>query len=152
MSIMSTNYPTLVHFRHFRSLLTNLTLVSCLLSPVFCILSTIILYSRLHTFMQNKPNFPHFSPEKTDFKKNKANSNPIQSQFNPIRTQLKPIQNQFKPNNQLSFIDNHLEGKSNFTTLKSVVCLNFWEILSNMCKDQLITMSIIRGRNLLCTL
>ncbi len=31
--------------------------------------------------MQNKPNFPHFSPKNDDFTKNKANSNPIQTQF-----------------------------------------------------------------------
>jgi len=39
-------------------------------------------YVRIYKlFMQNKPNFPHFSPENDDLTKNKANSNPIQTQF-----------------------------------------------------------------------
>jgi len=47
--------------------------------------------------MQNKPNFPCFSPENDDLRKNKPNSNPIQTQFNPIQTQFKPKQTQTKP-------------------------------------------------------
>jgi len=37
--------------------------------------------------MQNKPNFPHFSPKNDDFTKNKPNSNPIKAKTNPIQTQ-----------------------------------------------------------------
>jgi hypothetical protein len=48
--------------------------------------------------MQNKPNFPHFSPKNDDFTKNKANSNPIQTQFNPIQSQFNPISKPNKPN------------------------------------------------------
>jgi hypothetical protein len=43
-----------------------------------------------HPFMQNKPNFLHFSPKNTCLTKNKANSNPIQTQFKPKQTQFKP--------------------------------------------------------------
>jgi len=37
--------------------------------------------------MQNKPNFPYFSPKNDDFKKNKANL----SQFKPIKANSNPI-------------------------------------------------------------
>jgi hypothetical protein len=44
--------------------------------------------------MQNKPNFPHFSPEIDDFFKKqtqfKANSNPIKPNFGPISRVAKP--------------------------------------------------------------
>ena len=57
---MIINNPTLAHLRHFSQFRH----------------SAIILYSRLHPFMQNKPNFPHLSPKNGDFTKNKANFKP----------------------------------------------------------------------------
>jgi hypothetical protein len=48
--------------------------------------------------MQNKPNFPHFSPEIDDFFKKqtqfKANSNPILAQKSGWQTQTNPKQTQ----------------------------------------------------------
>jgi hypothetical protein len=55
-------------------------------------------YVRIYKlFMQNKANFPHFSPKNDDFRKNKPNSKPIQTQFKPKQTQFKPKQTQFNP-------------------------------------------------------
>ena len=53
---------------------------------------------QISLFMQNKPNFPHFSPENEDYAKNKPNSNPIQTQSKPILGQYQGWQSQFKPN------------------------------------------------------
>jgi len=90
---MSINYPTLAHFRHFR----HLRHFSSLFTNDYQISTNS--YVRIYKlFMQNKPNFPHFSPKNDDFTKNKPNSNPIQTQFNPIQSQLKPKQTQFKAN------------------------------------------------------
>jgi hypothetical protein len=51
--------------------------------------------------MQNKPNFPHFSPENDDFAKKqtqfKPNSNPIKANFGPILRVSKAKQTQFYP-------------------------------------------------------
>jgi hypothetical protein len=38
--------------------------------------------------MQNKPNFPHFSPKNACFTKNKANSNPISYDINGLDNNL----------------------------------------------------------------
>jgi hypothetical protein len=52
-------------------------------------------------FMQNKPNFPHFSPENRDFAKkqtqNKPNSNPIKANFGPKIRVAKPNKPKFYP-------------------------------------------------------
>ena len=82
---MGINYPTLAHFRHFKSLFTNLPSFSYLLYSV-----SYYTVFPIHPFMQNKANFPHFSPENDDLRKNKANSKPIQTQFNPIKANPKP--------------------------------------------------------------
>ncbi|MBL7143171.1 MAG: hypothetical protein ISS76_02950 [Phycisphaerae bacterium] len=96
---MSIENPTLAHFRHFSSLLTNLrsTFVenSLQISPF---------YAKQTQFQKWQNEHKHFyNNEIRKFRdlagwKNKANSNPIQSQFKPKQTQLKPIQTQFKPN------------------------------------------------------
>jgi len=56
---------------------------------------------QIRLFMQNKPNFPHFSLENDDFAKKqtqfKANTKPNKSNFGPkskVQTQTKPIQTQ----------------------------------------------------------
>jgi uncharacterized protein YgiM (DUF1202 family) len=72
---------------------------------------------QIRLFMQNKPNFPHFSSENDDFAKKqtqyKPNSNPIKTNFGPISSVAKPN----KAKNQLLLInlchrDNRLEGKA----------------------------------------
>ena len=86
---------------------------------------------QIRLFMQNKPNFPQFSPENDDLTQKqtqyKPNSKPKQTQFllrlkmnitiyntreyrndaTIRRKKAKPI----KANNQSSLIDNHLKGK-----------------------------------------
>jgi len=56
---------------------------------------------QINLFMQNKPNFPHFSPENEDFTKKqtqfKPNSNPIKANFGPKIRVAKPIQSQTNP-------------------------------------------------------
>jgi len=55
-------------------------------------------------FLQNKPNFPHFSTENKDYAKKqtqyKPNSNPIKPNFGPISLVAKPKQSQYLPKNQ----------------------------------------------------
>ena len=54
---------------------------------------------QINLFLQNKPNFPHFSPENVCLTKKqsqfKANSNPIKADFNAKQSQFKPKQTQF---------------------------------------------------------
>ncbi len=45
--------------------------------PLYAIISTNSYVRIYKQIMQNKPNFPHFSPKNDVFTKNKANSNPI---------------------------------------------------------------------------
>jgi hypothetical protein len=56
---------------------------------------------QINLFMQNKPNFPHFSPKNDDFTEKqtqfKANSNPIKANFGPKIGVAKPIQSQTNP-------------------------------------------------------
>ena len=95
-------YPTLVHFRHFSSLLTNEYPVSRIQHRVSI--------AQKHLIMQNKPNFPNTQINVTSvntmnyelrtmnyFMQNKPNSNPIQTQFKANQTQTKPIQSQSNP-------------------------------------------------------
>jgi hypothetical protein len=87
---------------------------------------------QINLFLQNKPNFPHFSLKNEDFTKKqtqfKANSNPIfnprceltcfpvggKANFGPISKVAKPIQTQTNPISHPS---------SFFHLLSSVVCL-----------------------------
>jgi hypothetical protein len=48
--------------------------------------------------MQNKPNFPRFSPKNDDLTKKQTQTNPIQTQFSVIIKGVKPIQTQNEPN------------------------------------------------------
>ena len=96
---MSIEYPTLVHFRHFSSLLTNEIRFTRYASR------SARTRAQKNLFMQNKPNFPRFcakngylEEKQTQFKPNqtqfKANSNPIQTQSNPTCSELvEPISN-----------------------------------------------------------
>ena len=56
---------------------------------------------QIRLFMQNKPNFPHFSLKNDDFTEKqtqfKANSKPILAQKSGGQSQTKPIQTQFYP-------------------------------------------------------
>jgi hypothetical protein len=70
-------YPTLAHFRHFRHSFNYNIFPDTLI-------------------LQNKPNFPHFSPENDDFTEK-------QTQFKPKQSQFKPKQTQFKPNSNPIF-------------------------------------------------
>jgi len=58
------------------------------------------IFTKSPLFMQNKPNFPLFSPKIEDFIKKqtqfKPNSNPILAQKSGWQTQTNPIQTQFK--------------------------------------------------------
>jgi hypothetical protein len=106
---MSTNRPSSIIYRQS--------------SSAFCraIPSTPVENVRqINLFMQNKPNFPHFSPEKEDFAKK-------QTQFLTLDVSSLALEftlgcaylffcrgSGVKPNNQSSLIDNHLEGKANF--------------------------------------
>jgi hypothetical protein len=87
---MSIENPTLAHFRHFSPLYTNF-----FSTPVENI-------RQISFFMQNKPNFPHFSPENADYAKKqsqyKPNLNPIKANFGPISRVSKAKQTQFKDN------------------------------------------------------
>jgi hypothetical protein len=57
---------------------------------------------QIRLFMQNKPNFPHFSLKNDDFTKKqsqfKPNTNPIQTQTNPILAQKSGWRSQTNPN------------------------------------------------------
>ena len=63
--------------------------------PLYAIISTNSYVRIYKPFMQNKPNFPYYSPENDDFTKKQTQLKPIQSQFNPIQSQFKPKQTQF---------------------------------------------------------
>ena len=86
---MDIENTTLAHFRHFSPLFTNLPS-----TPVKNV-------RQIRLFMQNKPNFPHFSPENDDFTKKqtqfKPNTKPIQTQSKPILGQYQGWQSQTKP-------------------------------------------------------
>ena len=108
---MSIENPTLAHFRHFSSLLTNFpfTLVE---NPL-----------QIRPFMQNEPNFrkSQMNVNKVltrnyekrtlgEHGKNEPKTNPNepnQSQLKPIQTQNKPNQTQYKPNS------NPIQSQSN---------------------------------------
>jgi hypothetical protein len=55
---------------------------------------------QIRLFLQNKPNFPHFSPENEDCAKKQTQNKPNQSQFwanfRGEQSQTKPIQSQFQ--------------------------------------------------------
>jgi len=98
---MSIENPTLAHFRHFSSLLTNFpsTLVESALQN--------------HLFMQNKANFRKsqmnvnscftmkYEQRTMNYEiktnPNEPKTNPILANKTPIRTQFKPKQIQFQP-------------------------------------------------------
>jgi hypothetical protein len=92
---MSIENPTLVHFRHFSSLYTNLR-------------STFVERTlQIRPFMQNKPNFRNDVMSVNIFitriyeengHSGRQKTNPIQTQLKPKQTQFNPIQSQFKPN------------------------------------------------------
>jgi hypothetical protein len=80
---MSINYPTLAHFRHFSSLLTNLR-------------STIVENVRqINPFYAKQSQFPLFFAWK---RRLCQKTNPIQTQFKPNLTQFKPNLTQYKAN------------------------------------------------------
>jgi len=85
---MSIENPTLVHFRHFSSLLTNLPSTS-VENPL-----------QIHLFYAKQTQFPSILRQKRLFGRKtnpiKANSNPIQSQSNPIQSQFPKGQNERK--------------------------------------------------------
>jgi hypothetical protein len=60
---------------------------------------------QINLFMQNKPNFPHFSPENEDFAKKQTQNKPNQSQFWAKNQGGKAKQTQFKPNFRKAKID-----------------------------------------------
>ena len=94
MSIMRINYPTLAHFRHFSSLLTNFpstTVENSLQITPF--------YAK-QTQSQVRQNQRKFFCDKYirtsvtfGYSENKPNSNPIQTQFKPISKPNKPNSN-----------------------------------------------------------
>jgi len=53
---------------------------------------------QIRLFMQNKPNFPHFSLKNDDFAKKQTQFKPNQSQFWPKNEGGKAKQTQFKAN------------------------------------------------------
>jgi hypothetical protein len=53
---------------------------------------------QINLFLQNKPNFPHFSPENEDFAKKQTQFKPKQTQSKPILGQYQGWQTQFKAN------------------------------------------------------
>jgi hypothetical protein len=100
---MSINYPTLAHFRHFSSLLTNLrsTTVenSLQITPFYAKQSQFDGGPNEHKLRDEKQ-LQDFVPlaqakKQSQFKpnkaKNKPNTNPIKAKTNPIQTQSKPI-------------------------------------------------------------
>jgi hypothetical protein len=95
---MSIENPTLVHFRHFSSLLTNLPS------------TTVEGALQIRPFLTNKPNFPDDQMNVStvitkDYEqltmnnepKNKANSNPIKPNSKPIIDSKMPKQTQCLP-------------------------------------------------------
>ena len=63
---------------------------------------------QINLFMQNKPNFPHFSLKNEDFTKKqtqyKANSNPIKANFGPKIRVANPNKPKFYPRFQLTLL------------------------------------------------
>ena len=105
---MSIENPTLVHFRHFSSLLTNENRESSIQYRLSAIASAKAGVSRAqkNLFMQNKPNLPNaqmnvssvLTKDYVNIRlrrrfKNKAN----QTQFKANSKPIKPKQTQFKP-------------------------------------------------------
>ncbi len=94
---MSIENPTLAHFRHFSSLLTNEYPVS---SIQYRLSRRSLWRSREYrshkkTFLcKTNPIYPDFAPKTRILPKNKANSNPIKANSNPIQSQFKPNQTQ----------------------------------------------------------
>jgi hypothetical protein len=82
--------------------ITFLSLESCVLSLGSFLSTPVENIRQINLFLQNKPNFPHFSLENEDFAKKqsqfKPNSNPIQTQFWPKNQGGKAKQTQNKPN------------------------------------------------------
>ena len=96
---------------------------------------------QIHLFMQNEPNFRHFSPENDDYAKKRTQFKPNQSQFIKRQKMMqssylqrvkkinlnwgfvttKPI----KANNQSSLINNHLKGKPNSNPIFLIFSRNF---------------------------
>jgi hypothetical protein len=95
---MSINYPTLAHFRHFSSLLTNFsstTVEKALqISPFYAKQTQCQVRQNEHKLFYSNEICKN---GQLVIQTNKANSNPIQSQFNPIQSQLNPKQTQLKP-------------------------------------------------------
>jgi hypothetical protein len=56
---------------------------------------------QINLFLQNKPNFPHFSPENEDFAKKQSQFKP---NFGPISRVSKAKQTQFKANRSFFFL------------------------------------------------
>jgi len=86
--------PTLAHFRHFSSLLTNFRS------------TTVEIALQIHSISTNKPNVKYAKNNVNSFvtskyvqvghlviQTNKANSNPIKAKANPIQTQSPKGQN-----------------------------------------------------------
>jgi len=80
---MSINYPTLAHFRHFSSLLTNLRS------------TTVENIRQITPFYAKQTQFCALFARKRRFHEK---TNPIQTQLKPIQSQFNPKQTQFKPN------------------------------------------------------
>jgi hypothetical protein len=69
--------------------------------------------------LQNKPNFPHFSPKIEDLSKKQTQTNPIQTQSNPIFTHRSTAEDgqtkTFKISvNSCSFVVRNMQNEPNF--------------------------------------
>jgi len=105
------NYPTLAHFRHFSSLLTDFP-------------STNVENSlQITPFYAKQTQFCAFFARKRRFHEK---TNPIQTQFKPKQTQFKPKQTQFKPK-QTQF-------KPNFKSRMLVDLVDLREAIDRMVK------------------
>jgi len=114
--------PTLAHFRHFSSLLTNLssTLVKSPLQITYFLCKTNPILSavgglQMNVNLYNTTDYENKWQRKV--RKNKPNTNPIQTQFkpnsNPIQTQSKPISEKPKMNvNKVSTKDYNNEQRT----------------------------------------
>ena len=105
MGIMSINYPTFAHLRHFSALYTNLRS-----TPVENVRQITPFYAKQSQLS------PFFTQKRRSHEKTK----PIQTQFNPKQTQLKPIQIQNKANKA---------NKANYQLIKDTV-----EVVSLDCR------------------
>ncbi len=104
---MSIENPTLAHFRHFSSLLTNLCSTT-VENPL-----------QISLFMQNKANLRNDKMNITldmtsDYKelayKSHEKTKPIQTQLKPKQSQLKPKQTQSKPKQTQFFLTHRCQG------------------------------------------